>query len=118
MKLWHKISLALVVSSFPCGLFLLTSVNKKSSQLSEPVSNLKNVEAAILSRASEITGIDLRIATAQSEILRLQDNKKSIIQELQGVQTKLSSVIERATNSRTETARVRPTTKPTVNLPN
>ena len=70
MNVWQKVSLILIVAAFPGGLALMRAVDKHHTS-----SLFKDAEAAIQAKAAELSHMDLKIMTAQGELLKYQGRR-------------------------------------------
>lgn len=104
MKLWQKTAAILGVGAFPATLALFAEgVPPALSSLwraPEPVERrmaTSSLEASIQTKMDELAGVDVRIVAARGELLKFEDQKRAMLDELEALRAKIGELIAKAT---------------------
>jgi hypothetical protein len=115
MKSWQRLSLALMIGSFPAAIFLLNRPTRSKPQETtpsiaetkpqgtpvsaiSPKSNFNSREVHALdrgidSKVREMKEIDIKITETRGEIIRLEEKKGSVRKDLEALQARLAPII-------------------------
>ena len=105
MNNFQRILVIAMLGSFPVAAFLLgTSPKGKDVAIAQSVRakftdagtsevSLKELNHAIDAKAREILGLDVKILENQGAILRLEEAKKTVLEDLETFQGRLATII-------------------------
>lgn len=102
MKLWQKAAVILGVGIFPVTLLLLSEgMPAGLSRLLQPAPVVKtpataSLEASIEAKVQELSSVDVRILAARGELLRFEDQKRAMLEDLEALRIKIGELIAKA----------------------
>ena len=107
MKLWQKTAAILGVGAFPATLALFSegvpsTLKDLFSKSMSPVATshvTAPLEESVQLKVQELAGVDVRIIAARGELMKFEDQKRAMLDELEALRTKIGDLIARATAS-------------------
>lgn len=103
MKFWQKTLTVLIIGLFPAFAVFMV-ISKKKPEVRE-VPKRGDVGAAMIKeKTNSLSELEMKMATAQGELLKLEKSKQELLSELGNYRDEINTLIERASgqNSKDE----------------
>ncbi len=106
MNNFQRILVVAMLGSFPAAAYLLGTSPKGKEMVFPRLANarltakepadvaLKDLNHVIEAKAREIQGLDVKILENQGNILRLDEEKKTVLRDLEAFQNRLTTIIK------------------------
>ena len=104
MKIWHRVTLIVLIGSFPLGVYGLVqssllppAADLKAKPSVDPLkAEAKTLEHAVDIKVREIAEIDTKILVNRGEGLKLAEQRVGVIQDLERIQNRIRPIVEKA----------------------